>query len=128
VLLKIKVIMKTKDLRIGNLVSLSGELPLTIIEINTVYFYAKDKKGENFKSSWAEIQPILITGELLLKLGAVKNDFRPWQSFNLKGLQVNLTNGMWIEYVSQVEITGLHHLQNIFYFRMCEELSIENLL
>lgn len=120
--------MKTKDLRIGNLVSLSGELPLTIIEINTVYFYAKDKKGENFKSSWAEIQPILITGELLLKLGAVKNDFRPWQSFNLKGLQVNLTNGMWIEYVSQVEITGLHHLQNIFYFRMCEELSIENLL
>ena len=119
--------MKVQDLRIGNLVSLSGELPLTIIEINVVNFYAKDKKGENFKSSWADIQPILITEELLLKLGAIRNDFRPWPSYNLKGLQINLTNGMWVEYVSQVEIMGLHHLQNIFYFRMCEELNTKTL-
>lgn len=120
--------MKTKDLRIGNLVSLSGELPLTIIEINTVDFYAKDKKGENFKSSWADIQPILITEELLLKLGAVKLYFKTFPCFNYKGMQINCVRGMWIEYVSQIEILGLHHLQNIFYFRMCEELSIENLI
>lgn len=71
-----------------------------------------------------KLYPIPITEELLLKLGAIKLDFKEYPSFNLKGIQINYIDSLWIEYVSRVEITGLHHLQNIFYFRNTEELDI----
>jgi hypothetical protein len=68
---------------------------------------------------------IPLSEDILLNCGAIKKPkFNCFPSFNLKGLQINYINDMWIEYVSQVEITGLHHLQNIFYFRMSEELSV----
>ena len=47
---------------------------------------------------------IPISEELLLKLGAIKLDFKDFPSFNLKGLQINHIDGLWIEYVSRVEI------------------------
>ena len=74
-----------------------------------------------------ELYPIPITEELLLKLGAIKLDFKDFPSFNLRGIQINYIDGLWIEYVSRVEITGLHHLQNIFYFRNTEELDVSGI-
>jgi len=64
--------MKSNELRIGNYVSLSGEKVLKVIEITTVYFYAKDEEGDNFKNTWAEIEPIPLTEELLLRFGFEK--------------------------------------------------------
>lgn len=75
----------------------------------------------------SELYPVPISEELLLKLGAIKLDFKKFPSFNLKGIQINYINGLWIEYVSRVEIIGLHHLQNIFYFRNTEELDISGI-
>ena len=71
-----------------------------------------------------ELRAIPISEELLLKLGAIKLNFKDFPSFNLKGLQINYINGLWIEYVSQNEIKGLHYLQNIFYFRNSEDLAV----
>ena len=70
------------------------------------------------------LRPIPISAELLLKLGAIQLDFKDFLSFNLYGLQINYIDGLWIEYVSRVEIKGLHHLQNIFYFRYSEDLAV----
>lgn len=74
-----------------------------------------------------EVEVVKITEELLLKIGAIKLDFKEFPSFNLFGTQINFVNGLWIEYVSRVEIKGLHHLQNIFFFRNSEELQIGSL-
>lgn len=71
------------------------------------------------------LRSIPISEELLLNLGAVKLEFKDFPSFNLKGLQVNYIDGLWIEYVSRIEIKGLHHLQNIFYFRKAEDLDVD---
>lgn len=70
---------------------------------------------------------IPITEELLLKIGAIKLDFKDFPSFNLLGTQINFINGIWIDYATRVEIKGLHHLQNIFFFRNSEELQISSL-
>lgn len=116
--------LKASDLRIGNLVKF-GDNICKVIEITTIAFYVIDEKGETYKNTWAELEPIQITEDLLLKLGGIKLYFKDFPSFNLLGIQINFINGMWIEHVSKVEIQGLHHLQNIFYFRNSEELEIK---
>ena len=123
--------MKTKDLRIGNLVSLSGDLTLTIIEINSVYFYAKDKKGENFKSSWADINPIPLTEDWLLKFGAKarfehtefiysrfrliwKEPYKYWYVIDSDSLS----------YLTKIDF--VHEWQNFISILTGEELTYEN--
>ena len=113
--------MKANELRIGNLILLTKDNFKTTKEYRLygIDIYKLDE------SECIDIKPIPLTEELLLKLEAVKLDFKDYPSYNLKGIQINFINGMWIEYVSRIEITGLHHLQNIFYFRMNEELEIK---
>lgn len=74
-----------------------------------------------------ELYPIPISEDLLLKLGAFKLDFKHFPSFNLKGMQINYIDGLWIEYVNRIELKGLHHLQNVFYFSKSEDLLVSNL-
>ena len=131
-------VISPNDIRIGNLVTDEFyESFKTIIKVESV-----DSRGINLEieddgnypecaSRWIEpyyrfdtLRAIPISEELLLKIGAVKLDFKEFPSFNLKGLQINFVNGFWIEYVSRVEIKGLHFLQNIFYFRNSEELAV----
>jgi len=128
-------------LRIGNLVTDEFYDSFnTIIEVESI-----DKKGINLEikddgnypecsERWIEpyyrfdaLRAIPISEELLVKTGAIKIDFKDFPSFNLLGMQLNFVNGLWIEYVSRVEITGLHHLQNIFFFRNSEELRVSSL-
>jgi len=108
--------VKISDLRIGNLIDYDGEC--IKLDGSTLASYIQNELTFIFNS-------IPLKEELLLRLGAVKLDFKGYPSYNLKGMQINFINGMWIEYVSRIEITGLHHLQNIFYFRMSEELTIK---
>lgn len=119
-----------KDLRIGNYVYFNNDnySKGRISEIRESIFAGMDKVRLNnvvnklhFVSN---LKPIKISESLLEVLGASRIDFKDFPSYNLKGIQINYVNGMWIEYVSRVEILGLHHLQNIFYFRMSEELSV----
>ena len=121
-----------QDLRIGNIL----KTPRGVKSINSVgfkdtvnnsrdYYATFDNLHEGYFLDYCEA--IQISEELLLKIGAVKLDFKGFPSFNLKGLQINFINGLWIEYVSRVEIKGLHFLQNIFYFRKSEELDVYSL-
>ena len=105
-----------RDLCIGNL--LLSKLPTEDnYSIVTLNYIAKNLALQYLKG-------IEISESLLLKLGAVKLDFKEFPSYNLKGLQINFVNNIWVEYVSQIEIKGLHHLQNIFYFRMADDLQV----
>ena len=127
-----------RDLCIGNLVTDEFYNSFkTIIKVDSI-----DERGINLKiedddnypecaQRWIEpyyrldtLRAIPISEELLLKLGAIKLEFKDFSSFNLKGLQINYIDGLWIEYVSRIEIKGLHHLQNIFYFRNSEDLAV----
>ena len=127
-----------RDLCIGNLVTDEFyDSFKTIITVDSI-----DERGINLEIEddgnypecaqiWIEpyyrlgtLRAIPISEELLLKLGAIKLEFKDFPSFNLKGMQINYINGLWIEYVSRVELKGLHHLQNIFYFRNSEDLAV----
>lgn len=137
-----KNIITVRDLCIGNLVTDEFyDSFKTIIKVDSI-----DERGINLEieddggypecaQTWIEpyyrldtLRPIPISEELLLKLGAVNLDSKEFPSFNLNGLQINYVIGLWIEYVSRVEIKGLHHLQNIFYFRNSEDLDVSILL
>ena len=134
--------MTARDIRIGNLVTDQWYNDFKmIIEVKSI-----NKDGINLEieddgnyTECAEryiaasykfdnIRAIPISEELLLKIGAIKLDSREYSSFNINGMQINFINGKWIEYVSRIEIRGLHHLQNIFYFRTGNELDISALI
>lgn len=119
--------LKKENLRVGNRVIFSdGNTEFEIIAITKTGLGVKNSKEE----TWIELDQFEakpITEKLLLELGAVKLDFKTFPCFNFRGMQINCVRGMWIEFVSQVEITGLHHLQNIFYFRMTEEIKLKPL-
>lgn len=134
-------VIKDADLRIGNLVTDEFyESCKTIIKVDSV-----DSRGINLEieddgnypecaSRWIEpyyrfdtLRAIPITEDLLLKIGAIKLDFNDFPSFNLKGLQINFIDGLWINYVTRMEIKGLHHLQNVFFFRNNLELDVSSL-
>lgn len=120
--------MKATDLRLGNYVhGPLGELcHITQLgySLNSDFIGFEIVGKEGFGQNGCE--PIPLTEDLLVKrLGAIKLDFKDFPSYNLKWMQINYIDGMWIEYVSRMEIKGLHHLQNIFYFRTGEELELK---
>ena len=117
------VSVSVTDLRIGNL--------LNHISFGNVVVYGCNRdciQAEYEKNTYYDdirfYTAISITEELLLKIGAIKLEFKDFPSFNLLGTQINFINGLWIDYATRVEIKGLHHLQNIFFFRNSEELQI----
>lgn len=74
------------------------------------------------------LRGILITKSMLLKLKAIEMEIRDFYSFNLNGTQINFINGAWKDYATGVEINGLHHLQNIIFFRTGVKLDLSDLL
>jgi len=126
--------IKANELRIGNLVKDRGgkiiridffenESRPNIIKFGQrVYLGETEVHGLTEYSDFAE--PIPITEELLTKVGAIK--IRE-NSYNLHGMQINFVNGKWIEYVHRIELTGIHHLHNVFYFTSGKELIFEGL-
>jgi len=72
---------------------------------------------------WNNIHPIPITEEALVKMGAVKLEDK---RYNLKAMIINIMHGKFIEYVHQIELKGIHHLQNLYYYTRQTELSYES--
>ena len=121
---KMDVSVSVTDLRIGNLMEYyidTDNLGWQIFPIDWQDIRLCEEQNESFNKY---NRPIAITEELLLKIGSIKLDFKDISSFNLHGTQINFINGLWIDYATRVEIKGLHHLQNIFFFRNSEELQI----
>lgn len=108
--------IRKEDLMIGNKLNYltsDGDILVTTLDWQDLKRVSENEKGFNLFHS-----PIPLTEDMLLNnLGAVKLAFKDFPSYSLKGVQINFIDGLWIEYVSRVEIKGLHHLQNIFNVR-----------
>ena len=110
--------LRASELRVGNITTL-GVVSL----IDQDVFRVVDSEGDSFKNTWAEIKPIQLTEEWLLKFGFQKfkgdnldcflNDFET--SCNLKLLFWKGTQIQNIDYV--------HQLQNLYFALTGEELK-----
>lgn len=112
--------MESKSFRIGNITNFGK-----VIEINTVSFYVRDEEGTEVKSSWADVKPILITEEWLVKIGYEKTPSGTY-------LQPNSGNFIWFEQGLKCCIAGeyypenikyVHQLQNLYFALTGEELK-----
>jgi len=114
--------IKATDLRVGNLMKNPKGIShvYEILQTAVILKIGKELSAWNYN----EIEPIPITEELLINAGARKIGET---SYNLHEMQINFTDGKWIEYVHQIELTGIHHLQNVFYFTRGKELIFEGL-
>jgi len=107
---------KIENLRIGNLLQLSGGRILMVSNVTKEYFYATDKDGIDFKNKYTEIYPIVINEKILLNLG-----FK-WEN---NGLRKNIFcvrqyGGGYVLFMSNeslnfiIELKYVHDLQNIW--------------
>ena len=118
--------LQSKDLRIGNLVETPDGLK-EVTEINEECFYVAE-----FKNTWAEIKPIPLTEEWLLKMGFEKIGTNYEKDWLL--LHGNIKTGT-IDFLLNEPKTGkykatilnyLHQLQNLVHSLTGEELTINN--
>lgn len=137
--------LRPKDLRTGNLVTLSGSLILTVYEIHEDCFYAKDAKGSSFKNTWAELHPIPLSEEVLLKCGFEKIEVEVDDYYDCS-YEKQLNNDVFISYADDFSCTlhwnkkesingfgvipnwhsinTVHGLQNLCYILTGEELEV----
>ena len=109
-----------KDLRIGNSVSYKGEI-WKVEELSDTAAHLSQHPLW-VRGHYDNLHPIPITEEALVKMGAIvtkKNNY------NLNGMAITNFNGKFIEYVHQIELKGIHHLQNVYYFTRQTELTYE---
>jgi hypothetical protein len=112
------------SLRLGNLVELCGQYyQVCTISKDHLQITSKGAHIGGLDFKFEDINPIPLTEELLLQFGGIKNDRASYPSYNLNGLLIDFIKGKWIEYVTQIEIKGAHHLQNVVYFRTNQELT-----
>jgi hypothetical protein len=111
--------IKATDLRVGNLVYIYG-----IPERVTAEMILKISEIEKRGKFAIDVYPMPIAEILLINAGARKIGEN---AYNLNGMQINFTDGKWIEYVHKIELEGIHHLQNVFYFTRGKELIFEGL-
>lgn len=128
--------IKPEDLRKGNCVINSDHGKVLISEIKM-----SEMQSHEYMSSLSptplstnkpsflghcyieDLKPIKITKKILLNVcGAieVKKD-----TYNINGMQIHTNyKGKFIEYVHRIELKGLHHLQNLYYFTRQKELTL----
>lgn len=119
--------IRTTDLRLGNIVKDNMGFPMRVISISKeeVLLDFDENEGDFFEEDFMKLNPVPITEKLLVKIGAVKKEDRDFKSYKIAGMEINLIDSKWIEYVHRIEIVGLHTLQNIFYLTRGEELPIK---
>jgi len=120
-----------KDLRIGNIVAL-GSMKLTVYEIHEDCYYVKDINGSSYKNKWADLQPIPLSEDVMLKcpeiqpstwmaeMWTIRDPKSQFHIVKMKGRFVFRGLGMSIVYVDT-----LHHLQNLVYAVTGEELEVK---
>ncbi len=101
-----------KELQIGNFIFF-GDSICEVVEIQENCFYVKNKDGEEFKSTWADLSVIKLTDELLLKINfqLIKGSSYLINSY----FSIDFEGHLFYrnDYVG-INLCYLHRLQNFF--------------
>lgn len=127
------VSVSVSELRIGNLLKFGNNI-CKVYEINNLNFYIRnEKEDESLKSSWANIEPIPLTEEWLLKLGFEKSnridlgELKPCYVMFSLALMIR-HNSFFIDWIGgNTELKYVHQLQNLYHALTGLELQIGNL-
>jgi hypothetical protein len=115
--------LRASELRIGNITTL-GVVSL----IDQDVFRVVDSEGDSFKNTWAEIKPIPITEEWLLKFGFEKtewyfNSYRLVIGNNDYAILIDLDGNCEVGDIITCKIQYVHQLQNLYFALTGEELK-----
>jgi len=116
--------LRASELRVGNITTL-GVVSL----IDQDVFRVVDSEGDSFKNTWAEIKPIPLTEEWLLKFGfeSQYNNMTYITTFNLSDTPFSYVQGKFVVNTSTgdfcVYIDKVHSLQNLYFALTGEELK-----
>ena len=120
--------MKANELRIGNYVKF-GKLFKKVVEIAEEGFYILDKDGTTLKNTWADLQPIPLTEEWLLKFGLEK-ELDSFYRFNKSSMiEICFYDGGILvtnQSVCLNSIKYVHQLQNLYFALTGEELVVSD--
>jgi len=119
--------LKASELRIGNFTTLG-----VVCLIEDDVFRVADSDGDTFKNTWADIEPIPLTEEWLLKFGFQKS--MSWTYVvelkgNLKLVYYLGEKGWSIGFKSYSDFSNLeyvHQLQNLYFALTGEELTLKS--
>ncbi len=127
------------EVRIGNFVGFEN-IVCKVVEITTIGFYVMQENGENYKNTWADLQPIPLTEEWLLKFGFEKEKRDRFYSYYLNETDENQFSRQRIDYwfgdddfclcragvcFKRVKLQYIHQLQNLYFALTGEELTIK---
>jgi hypothetical protein len=117
--------MKSSELRIGNITSMG-----VVCSIEDNFFRVLDSEGDTFKNTWADIQPIPLTEEWLLKFGFIKKNGYGFIKKDLAGnifYSVETKEHFMFQYHDlRIKIKHVHQLQNIYFALTGEELIFKS--
>lgn len=116
--------METNELRIGNLLSF-GKKYFPVYEIQEKCFYVLGEKGIELKNTTAELKPIQLNEEWLLKFGfkrfpwgLVKDNLLFKDDLKCSYLILQVGNGF------EVKVKYVHEFQNLYFALTQRELTV----
>jgi len=115
--------MKANELRLGNYLDSAGELT-KVVEIQEDVFYTQCDEKINYKSKWAELKPIPLTEEWLIKFGFVK-DKTEITLYYKEDFEIQLPMYFKWNESHLKTIKHVHSLQNLYFALTGEELKIK---
>jgi hypothetical protein len=122
--------LRASELRVGNITTL-GVVSL----IDQDVFRVVDSEGDSFKNTWAEIKPISLTEEWLLKFGfeinrQTKEENNIWRCYSEEGFfeveQIGSSFFLDDNHCYGTKINHVHQLQNLYFALTGEELKDKN--
>jgi hypothetical protein len=122
--------LRASELRVGNITTL-GVVSL----IDQDVFRVVDSEGDSFKNTWAEIKPIPLTEEWLLKFGfeinrQTKEENNIWRCYSEEGFfeveQIGSSFFLDDNHCYGTKINHVHQLQNLYFALTGEELKDKN--
>lgn len=118
--------IKTHELRLGNIVSVNKGFEMTVVAIfkDTVYLDFEGNEGDIWEEKEEDIFPVPLTEELLLKFGYWKLGNKDVH-FVIKGHSIWKCNDLFMCDKNGVILKHIHQLQNLSFALKKEELTIK---
>ncbi len=120
--------LKANELRIGNWVNDIGSKPFQIMPEDILAIALSESKGKKYL--WSN--PIEITEEWLLKLGAIRKDYGEFRfllpdNSGISDLTYNINSKslyIWGGDAIEIPIQHVHRIQNLYFVLTNKELTI----